>query len=173
MNATVAALGGLAGGAAMIAVLYPAVWMFPRQMKMDFLLLVGTMLAPAGAAAYGAGLAAHAMMSVVFGLAYGGVLDAVGVSSVAAGVAYGALFGLVHALIAGALLGMMPMVHPRLRPGLREDAPAFPGAAPVPEELIDPPGFWAMNYPLMTAMGFFMLHALFGSIVGALYGGLA
>ncbi len=33
-----------------------------------------------------------------------------------------------------------------------------------------PPGFFALNYPIMTALGFFTLHALFGIIVGAIYG---
>jgi hypothetical protein len=53
-------------------------------------------------------------------------------------------------------LGMMPMMHPRMRSGE-----------------IDEPGFYALRYPPMTAMGFLMLHLVFGAIVGALYGAWA
>ncbi len=35
------------------------------------------------------------------------------------------------------------------------------------------PGFYALRYPPMTAMGFLMLHLVFGAIVGALYGAWA
>ncbi len=35
------------------------------------------------------------------------------------------------------------------------------------------PSFYALRYPPMTAMGFLMLHLLFGPIVGALYGAWA
>jgi hypothetical protein len=75
MNAGAAVIGGLVGGGAMVAVLYPAIWMMPRQMKMNFLLIVGTMVAPAGPMVYGAGLMIHAMMSVIFGLIHGGLLE--------------------------------------------------------------------------------------------------
>lgn len=173
MNIGVSTLGGLAGGAAMIVVLYMAMWMMPQQMKMNLLLLLGAMVAPIGAAAYGMGLMAHAMMSVVFGLVHGGLADAVGVTTAGEGAAYGALFGLVHALLVGVVLGMMPMVHPRLRGSGTQLVPALAGGPTQDEELLDPPGFFAMNYPLMTVMGFFMLHVMFGIIVGALYGAQA
>lgn len=174
MNIGVAILAGLVGGAAMITVLYMAIWMMPKQMKMNLLLLLGTMVAPVGAAAYGVGLMAHAMMSVLFGVVHAGLLNAVGVTSAGQGAADGALFGLGHALIVGVVLGMMPMIHPRLRSTHRQLVPAVAGEAAIEsEELLDPPGFWAMNYPLMTVMGFFMLHVLFGVIVGTLYGALA
>ncbi len=35
---------------------------------------------------------------------------------------------------------------------------------------IDEPGFYALRYPPMTAIGFLMLHLVFGVIVGVLYG---
>ena len=41
------------------------------------------------------------------------------------------------------------------------------------QELLDPPGFYALGYPPMTALGFLMLHLVFGVIVGALYGAWA
>ncbi len=35
------------------------------------------------------------------------------------------------------------------------------------------PGFYALRYPPMTAIGFLMLHLVFGAIVGVLYGAWA
>lgn len=173
MNAPVAILGGLIGGAVMIAVLYSAMWMLPRQMKMNLLLLVGTMFAPVGAGAYAIGLMVHVMMSVAFGLIHGGLINAVGVTSASQGAAYGALFGLGHALIVGVMLGALPVIHPRLRSSGQRLVPAFAGAAADDEERLDPPGFFGLNYPMMTVGGFFMLHVMFGVIVGAIYGALA
>lgn len=173
MNAESAVLAGLAGGMAMVAMLYMAIWMLPRQMKMNLLLLIGTMFAPVGATAYGLGLMVHLMMSGVFGLAHGALLESAGVSSIGAGVGYGALFGLVHALAAGAALGMMPMVHPRLK-SRAALTPALAGGPGRPdEELLEAPGFFGLNYPLMTTMGFFALHLMFGVIVGVVYGAWA
>lgn len=174
MNIPVAILGGLIGGGMMVAVLYMAIWMMPQQMKMNLLLLLGTMLVPVGAAAYAVGFMAHVMMSVVFGVVHGGLIEATGTSSAGAGIVYGVLFGLIHALVVGIALGMMPMVHPRLRSGRTKPLLAFAGGPPASdEELLDAPGYFGMNYPPATVMGFFMLHVMFGAIVGALYGALA
>ncbi len=52
--------------------------------------------------------------------------------------------------------------------------PALAGIEPCPdEELLDPPGCVGLNYPMPTVMGFFMLHIVFGLIVGAFYGAAA
>lgn len=175
MNAGAAIAGGLIGGGAMIAVLYPMIWMMPRQMKMNFLLIVGTMVAPVGATAYVAGLMIHAMMSAAFGVVHGGVLASVGVDSAGAGAAAGALFGLVHATVVGMMLGVMPLMHPRMRSEQPKLIPVFAGDRPpsAEEALLDPPGFFGLNYPPLTVMGFFMLHVMFGIIVGLTYGALA
>ena len=174
MDVGAAVIGGLIGGAVMIAVLYMMIGMLPKQMKMNLLLLLGTMLVPVGAAAYVVGLMIHGMMSVVFGLAHGGVLEAVGVDSVGAGIGVGVLFGLAHAMIVGVMLGMMPLMHARIRPLEGKLLPAMGPFSPAPdEELLDPPGFFGLNYPPLTVMGFFMLHIIYGVIVGAVYAGLA
>lgn len=70
--------------------------------------------------------------------------------------AWGLLFGLAHWAVVGMALGMMPMMHRRIRDGEMEA-----------------PGFYALRYPPMTAIGFLMLHLIFGVIVGALYGAWA
>jgi hypothetical protein len=171
MDVTAAVIGGLLGGAAMIAVLYPMRALAPQQMKMDFLKLVGTMVVPAGATAYAAGLAIHAMMSVIFGLIHGGLVASTDVSQVGSAAVVGGAFGLGHAVIVGALMGMMPMMHPRMRPEQPKLVPAFEGiAVSAPSEaLLEPPGAFALNYPAATRMGFFAMHVMFGAIVAAVY----
>ena len=178
MNAEIAIAGGLIGGLAMVVMLYAAMWMLPNQMRMNLLLLIGTMFAPVGAAAYGLGFMMHLMMSAAFGLVHGALIEQVGVTSAGAGAGYGALFGLGHAVATGMALGMMPMIHPRLRKSRPTLTPVFAGGpaatgAPADDELLDPPGFFGLNYPMMTTAGFFALHIMFGAIVGAVYGGLA
>jgi hypothetical protein len=149
MNAGAAVVGGLIGGGAMVAFLYPMIWMLPRRMKMDFLKIVGTMVVPAGAMAYVAGLMIHGMMSAAFGLAHGGVLTGLDIESAGAGAGAGALIGFAHAAFAGG------------------------GSISPDEDLLDPPEFFGLNYPPLTVMGFFMLHIMFGLIVGVTYGALA
>jgi len=146
-----AILAGLIGGAVMALILYMGIFMLPKQMKMNLFMMLGTMMLPVGTMAFVMGAMIHAGMSVVFGLIHGGVFAAADIGSAQA--AWGLLFGLVHWAVVGMALGMMPVMHPRMRSGE-----------------IDAPGFYALSYPPMTAMGFLMLRLVFGAIVGALYG---
>jgi hypothetical protein len=98
------------------------------------------------------------MMSVAFGIVHGAILEALDVTSSGEGLWVGALLGLGHAMVVGVALGMMPLVHPRLRTASRQG-----------EDLLEAPGFFGMSYPLPTVIGLFMLHALFGLIVGVIY----
>ncbi len=162
-----AVLAGLIGGGVMAAVLYMAMIAMPRQMKMNMFMLLGSMMLPVGVTAFLAGAMVHAGMSVVFGLIHAAVFSIAGIDSAHA--AWGLVFGLVHWGIVGMALGMLPLMHPRLR----HEGPRLVHAAggnPHPEQLLDPPGFYALGYPPMTAAGFLMLHLLFGVIFGALYG---
>ncbi len=149
-----AILAGLVGGAVMAVILYMGIAMMPQQMKMNLFMMLGSMMLPVGATAFVMGAMVHAGMSVVFGLIHGGVFAALDIDS--AWAAWGLLFGVAHWAVVGMALGMMPMVHPRMRSGE-----------------IDEPGFYGLRYPPMTAMGFLMLHLVFGVIVGALYGAWA
>ena len=146
-----AILAGLVGGAVMAVILYMGIVMMPQQMKMNLFMMLGTMVLPVGVAAFVMGAMVHAGMSVVFGLIHGAVFSALDVDS--AWAAWGLLFGVAHWAVVGMALGMVPMMHPRMRSGE-----------------IDEPGFYALRFPLMTAIGFLMLHLVYGVIVGALYG---
>ena len=146
-----AILAGLSGGTVMAVILYMGIVMMPQQMKMNLFMMLGSMILPVGVGAFVMGAMIHAGMSVVFGLIHGGFFAALDIDS--AWAAWGLLFGVAHWAVVGMALGMMPMMHPRMRSGE-----------------IDEPGFYALRYPPMTAMGFLMLHLVFGVTVGALYG---
>ena len=146
-----AILAGLSGGAVMAVILYMGIVMMPQQMKMNLFMMLGSMMLPVGVGAFVMGAMVHAGMSVVFGLVHGGLFAALDIDS--AWAAWGLLFGVAHWAVVGMALGMMPMMHPRMRSGEIEE-----------------PGFYALRYPPMTAIGFLMLHLVFGVTVGALYG---
>ena len=93
----------------------------------------------------------HATMSVAFALAHVGLYQAFDLDTNLA--AWGLAFGAAHWVITGMALGMMPMMHPRIRNGT-----------------LQAPGAFAMGYPIGTAMGFLMLHLMFGVLVGVFYG---
>ncbi len=147
-GATVGA--GLLGGTVMAAILYMGIAMMPSQMKMNLFYLLGSMMLRQTVMIYAAGIMAHAVMSIVFALIHTGIFEAADLDSNLA--AWGLLFGFAHYLVSGMALGMMPMVHPRIRDGE-----------------LQAPGAFALSYPKGTAMGFLMLHLTYGVLVGVFY----
>lgn len=148
-----AAIGvGLIGGVAMVVPLYMGRAMMPERMRMDLLLLLGTMM-PVSLSrpmAYLSGAMMHAGASILFAFAHVGVFVAADIDSDFA--AWGLLFGAVHWMLSGMMMGMMPIMHPLVRRGEMEN-----------------PGPFATSMGMMTAMGFLMLHLLFGVVVAVLY----
>ena len=119
-------------------------------MKLNLLYLLGTMMVQQRVMPCVAGMVMHGVMSISFALAHVGVYQALDLDSNL--VAWGLLFGLVHYLVVGMALGMMPMMHPGIQAGRRRA-----------------PGVYALSYPMATAVGFLMLHLLFGVLVGGFY----
>ena len=134
----------------MAAILYMGIAMMPAQMKMNLFYLLGSMMLRERGLIYIAGAMAHVAMSIVFALIHVGIYEAAGLESNL--VAWGLLFGFGHYIVSGMAMGMMPMMHPRIRAGE-----------------LQAPGAYALSYPRATAAGFLMLHLLFGVLVGALY----
>ncbi|MEE9286130.1 MAG: hypothetical protein V3V35_10455 [Dehalococcoidia bacterium] len=134
----------------MTAMLYMGFFMMPRQMPMNLLYMLGTMMTTRTGPAYMAGAMAHAMMGIVFALAHTGIFRAFDVDSDFA--AWGLLFGFVHWLIVGMGMGMIGMMHPLMKRGQ-----------------MTAPGPFLTNFPMMTVMGFLMLHLVYGVLVGVLY----
>ena len=73
---------------------------------------------------YMAGAMIHAVMSVAFALAHVGVYQAFGLDSNL--LAWGVLFGFGHYMAVGMALGMMPIMHPRIRAPCIEPCVALP-----------------------------------------------
>ena len=61
-------------------------------------------------------------------------------------------FAMIHALIAGVFMGIMPAIHPLI-----------PAMMPAP-------GAFMAHLGLMGVIAEFMLHLIYGAIVGAMYG---
>ena len=151
-EAEAAVSAGLIGGAAMALILYMGIAMAPDQMRMNLFHILGTMNLPRGSdtAVYMLGAMVHAVMAIVFGLIHAAVFSMFGEGTNLVG--WGALFGLVHWVIVGGSLYGMGYLHPLMRSGD-----------------IDKPGPFAISYPKPTAVGFLMLHLVYGMIVGGLY----
>ncbi|MDA0263603.1 MAG: hypothetical protein O3A93_05690 [Chloroflexi bacterium] len=150
MDYPAAIWAGLIGGAAMTAVLYMGIFVMPGQMKMNLLYILGSMMFGERTIAYMSGAMMHATMSVAFALAHVGLYQAFGLEANLA--AWGLVFGAAHWAMTGMALGMMPAMHPRIKDGT-----------------LAAPGPFAMGYPMGTAIGFLVLHLIFGVLVGALY----
>jgi hypothetical protein len=69
-----------------------------------------------------------------------------------AGWLVGLALGIIHSLIGGAFLGLMPKMHPM-----------------VPE-IMPAPGAFMSNLGMIGIVAFVVLHLIYGAIVGAAYG---
>lgn len=142
---------GLIGGGVMIVMLYAGIAMMPDRMRMNLLLMLGGMIGLTGGAAYMAGLMMHAGMSAGFGVVHAAIFAATDLDDSI--LVWGLVFGAVHAMATGMMLGMVPLMHPLMRSGRMER-----------------PGAFALRLGAPTAIGFIVLHLIFGAVVAVLYG---
>lgn len=136
---------GVVGGIAMSIAMWLARMM---GMHVDISMTWGTMFLPAGSAAWILGFVIHLIVSGLFALGYAWAFENI---THHAGAWTGVLFSLVHTVIAGIFLGFLPMMHPRI-----------PEAMPAP-------GWFMSNQGAMGVIGLFVLHAIYGAVVGAMY----
>ncbi len=141
---------GVLATVVMTAMLYMGMAMMPRQMPMNILYMLGTMISRNTMMAYVAGTMMHAMMGIAFALVHTAAFKGLDLTS--ALVAWGVLFGFVHYLIVGMGFGMIGTMHPLMRTGQMQA-----------------PGIFVSNLPRMTVMGFLMVHLVYGLVVGVLY----
>jgi hypothetical protein len=118
----------------MAAVMYMGYLM---QMRMDMPMMLGTMFLPRGTAALALGAMLHLMMGAVFFVVYTALFDALSITNGIVG--WSVLFGLVHGAIAGASMGVMPVMHPRMV------TVGGPGGA----QGVTSPGFFATSFGVM------------------------
>jgi hypothetical protein len=149
MNIIAAVIAGLVG-TAVISLLMAA---GPKMglPKMAIWEMLGSMFDPRGNNMLGWGM--HFMMGVVFALIYA-ALWAAGVGG--ATLLWGALFGAIHFLIAGLMMGAMPMMHAGIKAGS-----------------VEAPGVLMLNNGIMGFMGGLIGHIVYGLVVASVYGALA
>lgn len=150
MHIVAGVFAGVVGTAAfsMVMALAPRMGM----PKMAIWEMLGSMFNPQGNIALG--WAAHFMMGVIFAIVYTALWSA-GVGS--ASVSVGALFGLVHWLIVGIMMGAMPMMHAGIQVGA-----------------VEAPGVYMIkNDGLMGFVGGTIGHIVFGIVVALAYSAVA
>jgi len=98
----------------------------------------------------GLGWTIHFMMGVIFAIVYA-VLWKAGIGSATVG--SGLIFGLVHFLVVGVMMGGMPMMHAGIKAGT-----------------VQAPGVLMLNSGVMGFMGGLIGHALYGVVVALVYG---
>lgn len=115
-------------------------------------MMLGTLVGlPVGVpVTYLIGLIIHLLLSGTIALLY-----ALGFERVTrrAGWGVGAAFSLVHIIVAGIVLALMPAIHPMI------------------PEAMGPPGFLMFNMGAGAVILFLIGHAIFGALVGGLYAG--
>lgn len=146
MNYRKALVAGVIGAAVMSIIMAMARAM---GMPVNLELMLGTMMGGLPSAAkWIMGLIIHLIAGGIFALIY------------AAGFEYlthradwlvGLGFGVIHTLFSGLLLAMMPAMHPL-----------------VPE-MMPAPGAFMANLGMMGVGAFFMLHLIYGAIIGTIY----
>jgi len=118
--------------------------------RLDLEMISGAMLTrTAGPLTWAIGCGIHLLAGGLFAVIYGRIFEAWG----GAGWRRGMAVAVVHNLVAGTLLAMVPAIQPG-----------------VPEHpLLPAPGFMAIQYGPLAAATFLALHLLFGLIVGGSY----
>jgi hypothetical protein len=146
MNIQRAFLAGVAGGVAMSVGLATA---RAAGLAANLELMLGTMtgLRP-GAGALVFGFALHLLIAGLIGLIYAWGFEHVTHRS---GAAIGAAFSVVNAIAGGIFMGLVPLMHPLIP----ESMPA--------------PGAFIVNLGTMGILAEFVLHLMYGSVVGAVY----
>ena len=139
-------LSGVAGAAAMSVLM-----VLGRALGVELSLemLLGTMLGLAPSlGAFAVGLLMHLAIGGLFALGYALLFERVAFQASAR---RGARYGLVHAVIAGLAMGLVPLVHP---------------GVPIP---MGSPGPFLTRLGLGGVAMLFATHLLFGAVVGGLY----
>jgi hypothetical protein len=147
MKAGKALIAGVVGGVAM-TVLAWLVRLAGLQMNAEMML--GSMMSSSpGATTWLIGFMIHLMISALIALAYAWGFERV---THRAGVVVGLGFAVIHVIIAGMVMAMIPAMHPM-----------------IPEQMPAPGAFMANMGGTFVAL-FVIEHLLYGAIVGALYG---
>lgn len=125
--------------------------------RMDIPFLLGTMFTSNRNRAPFYGLIAHILIGWVFTFIYVAAFESLGVKNWW----FGMLIGLVHGLfVLSAGLQVLSAFHPRM---------AHPYEGPTATRLLQPPGYFALNYGTGTPIITVLAHLIYGLILGIFY----
>ena len=146
LNVRRTVIGGISGGAAMTLL---GVVVRALGVAMNAEAMLGTMFTMPDRGAWIIGFAMHMVLAILFALVYAWGFENI---THRAGFLVGLGFAVVHIIVAGVAMAMIPAVHPM-----------------IPERMMAPGAFMAG----MGAIGvglFILEHLMYGAIVGAVYG---
>lgn len=124
--------------------------------RLDIPLMLGSLLTGDPDRARFIGLFLHLGFGQFFALFYAAAFAELGHTSWW----LGALFGMVHAAVAGALLvPLLATIHPRM---------ATERAGPASTATLEPPGLLALNYGWSTPLITMAAHGVYGTVLGLL-----
>ncbi len=143
-------IGAIVAGVVGTIVISMIMAMAPRMgmPKMAIWEMLGSMFNKDGNNALG--WVIHFMMGVIFAIIYA-ALWAAGIGS--ATLVSGAIFGVAHFLVAGLMMGGMPMMHAGIKAGT-----------------VQAPGVLMLSAGVMGFMGGLIGHAVYGLVVALVYG---
>ena len=122
--------------------------------RLDLPFMLGTIAVGDPDRARVAGFVIHLIVGQVFAVFYAAGFDALGVATWW----LGGIFGLVHAVVALAVLvPLLPGIHPRM---------ASDRAGPDSTASLEPPGLFALNYGAATPLVAVAAHVAFGVTLG-------
>jgi uncharacterized membrane protein YagU involved in acid resistance len=125
--------------------------------RMNIPYMLGTMLTADRDRARLRGFVAHMIAGWIFSLIYVLIFESIH----AAGWWRGVVIGVVHALFMLTVVAvLLPGVHPRM---------ASEQQGPEAKNMLEPPGFLALNYGMRTPLAVVLSHAIFGAILGMFY----
>ena len=144
-------IGAITAGIAGTIVMTMVMMMAPKMglPKMDIVGMLGSMFSAESNRMVG--MIMHFMMGIVFAIIYALLWNA-GIGTVS--LLWGAIFGMVHWLISGVMMGGMSMMHAGVKAGT-----------------VNAPGvYMTSNGGMMAFMGGLIGHVIFGLVVALVYG---
>lgn len=150
MKSSKAFWGGVLGALMMVIIMWIARTIAGTTISMSMLL--GTILIPPGSTAWTLGLFMHLVIGGMVGLIYGWVFEH---ACHKGGISTGITLGALHAIVAGLVLGVMPAIHPR-----------------IPDS-VAAPGYFMSNMGVVGVVTLFVLHVVYGGVVGGMYGSVS
>lgn len=125
--------------------------------RMNLPYMLGAIFTPHRDKARLFGFGIHVTAGWLFSLIYVLIFQSLG----AAGWWRGSLIGLLHAgFVLVVVMGLLPGLHPRM---------ASEQQGPAAQNMLEPPGFLALNYGVQTPLAILLSHVVFGAILGGFY----